>query len=156
MRVYSQEEYQKLKRAKAMPANAASMGDPYGLQRFEQSRARTAKGYTRLANSIMRDAIGIPLTREQRAETRAQRPKLDPKQVDKNIYRTPPFRERAPKEMRCRRRLGWTDCQFVLPRMTLEGLSLLAKALADQERSKHSRAPRGFRRRYPRTKNFSF
>ena len=73
MRVYSQEEYQELKRAKAMPANAASVGDPYGLQRLERSQAQTEKGFKRLANSIMRDAIGIPLTRAQRAEIRGAR-----------------------------------------------------------------------------------
>ena len=56
--------------------------------------------------------------------------------------------------MKNRRKSGWTDCQFVLPRVTLEGLSHLAKTMADQERWERSSAPRGFRRRYPRTKNF--
>jgi hypothetical protein len=77
---------------------------------------------------------------------------------DDNVYlagnRTPPFRQRSPKDMKNRRKPGWTDCQVVLPRVTLEGLSHLAKTMADQERWERSRAPRGFRRRYPKTKNY--
>jgi hypothetical protein len=56
--------------------------------------------------------------------------------------------------MKNRRKPGWTDCQFVLPRVTLEGLSHLAKTMADRERAERSSQPRGFRRRYPKTKNF--
>src|SRR5258708_3616471 len=110
----------------AAKAPLASSNDPDGLLRLERSRAQTSKGLKRLANAIIRDAIGIPLTRKQRAEIRAQGPKLDPRDIDKNIYRTPPFRQRSPKDMQNRRKPGWTDCQFVLPRVTLEGLSHLA------------------------------
>ena len=138
----------------AAKAPLASSNDPDGLLRLERSRAQTSKGLKRLANAIIRDAIGIPLTRTHRAEIRAQGPKLDPRDIDKNIYRTPPFRQRSPKDMQNRRKPGWTDCQFVLPRVTLEGLSHLAKTMADQERWERSRAPRGFRRRYPKTKNY--
>ena len=137
-----------------MPANPASVGDPYGLRKFERSRAQTQKGYTRLANSIMRDAIGNPLTRQQRAEIKAQQPRPDEKQVDKNCYRAPLIRQRSPREMKNRRKPGWTDCNFVLPLVTLEGLIHLAKTMADKERWERSSAPLGFRRRYPRTKNF--
>jgi hypothetical protein len=83
MRVYSQEEYQKLKQAKAMPAKPASVGDPYGLQRLERSQAQTEKGYTRLANSIMRDAIGNPLTRHLRSHHQL----LPPRAYQGNVSR---------------------------------------------------------------------
>jgi hypothetical protein len=48
-----------------------------GLLRLERSCAQTPKGFKRLANAISREAIGIPLTRRQRAENRAQQPKLN-------------------------------------------------------------------------------
>jgi hypothetical protein len=48
----------------------------------------------------MRDAIGVPVTRKQRAEIRAQRLELDPKEVDKNSYRAPVIRQRSPREMK--------------------------------------------------------
>jgi hypothetical protein len=144
--------------ARAMPkaakATRASPSDPHGLKRLQRSRAQTLKGFKRLANAIMRDAIGIPLTPKQRAEIRAQRPKLDAKEVEKNSYRTPVFRQRSPRDMPKRRKAGWTFCRFVLPRATVEGLIHLAKTMADQERWERSSAPRGLRRRYPKTRNF--
>src|SRR4029077_10483447 len=63
-------------------------------------------------------------------------------------------RERSPYESRSRRRPGWVDAHFVLPRPVLEGLSVLARGMADRERAERRNAPRGQRRRYPRTKNF--
>jgi hypothetical protein len=36
----------------------------------------------------------------------------------------------------------------------LEGLTFLARSMADRERAERSDEPRGFRRRYPKTKNF--
>ncbi len=137
----------------AAKAPLASSNDPDGLLRLERSRAQTSKGLKRLANAITRDAIGIPLTRKQRAEIRAQRPKLDRRDIDKNAYRAPVIRQRSPGEMKNRRKPGWTFCRFVLPRVTLEGLNHLAKTMADQERWERSSAPRGFRWRYP-TANF--
>jgi hypothetical protein len=137
---------------KAAKATSASSNDPYGLGRFERSRAQTPKGFKRLANAIARDAIGSPQTRKQRAEQRP--PKLDSKEIDKNSSRAPVTRQRSPREMKSRRKPGWIDCRFVLPRVSLEGLIHLAKTMADQERCDRSSAPRGMRRRYPRTKNF--
>jgi hypothetical protein len=92
---------------KAAEAPLASSNNPYGLQRFERSRAQTNKGVKRLANVIAWDTIGIPLTRKQRAEQSAQRPKLDPKEIDKNSYRAPVVRERSPRDMPRRRAPGW-------------------------------------------------
>jgi len=139
---------------KAAKAARASPSDHDGLKRLERSRAQTPKGFKRLANAIARDAIGIPVTPKQQAETKAQSPKLDPIEVNKNIYRTPVFRQRSPREMRNRRKPGWTDCRFVLPKLVLEGLRHLAKTVADQERRDRSSAAHGFRRRYPRTVSF--
>jgi hypothetical protein len=146
------------KPARAMPqaakATLASSNDPDGLLRLERSHARTPKGFKRLANAIARDVIGIPLTRKQRSEHRAQRTKLDPKEIDKNSYRAPVARERSPREMKNRRKPGWTDCNFVLPRVSLEGLRLLAITCAAGERQLAATQTLGYRRRYPRTKSF--
>jgi hypothetical protein len=139
---------------KAAKATRASSSDPRGLKRLERSQAQTPKGFKRLAKAITRDAIGLPLTRKQQAEIRAQWPKLDPTEIDKNFNRTPTFRQRSPRDMPKRRKPGWTFCRFVLPRVTLEGLIHLAKTMADEERSERQRAPRRLRRRCPRTKNF--
>jgi hypothetical protein len=85
---------------------------------------------------------------------RAQQQKLRPEQIDKNAYRYPVVRERAPRDMPKRRAPGWVSCYFVLPRMTLEGLTFLARSMADRERAERSDEVRGFRRRFPKTKNF--
>jgi hypothetical protein len=98
----------------------------------------------------MRDAIGVPMTRKQRAEQRARAPKL----IDKNSYRAPVIRQRSPREMKNRRKPGWTDCNFVLPRVSLEGLRLLAITSAEGERQLAASEPLGYRRGYPKTKNF--
>jgi hypothetical protein len=139
---------------KTAKAPSTSSNDPYGLRRFEQSRAKTRKGFKRLANAITRDAIGVPLTRKQRDEQRAQEPKLDPKEIDKNSYRAPVVRQRSPREMKNRRRPGWTDCNFVLPRVSLEGLRLLSMTRAAGARESATSEHLGYRRRYPKTKNF--
>ena len=137
--------------AKARPIPSS---DPFGAERFERSRAKTPQGYTRAFNSISRELIGLPLTRKQQDEIRTQRQKLKPEEIDKNIYRTPEIRERAPRDMPARRKPGWVCCQFVLPRPILEGVTFLARAMADRERAERSSQPRGLRRRYPKTKNF--
>jgi hypothetical protein len=141
----------------AQTARAAAKGssrDPFGAKRFEQSRAKTPYGYKRLFNKVSRELIGIPLTRQQQREIRAERQKPRPEQIDKNAYRHPVVRKRAPRDMPKRRAPGWIGCYFVLPRMTLEGLTFLTRSTADRERAERLDEPRGFRRRYPKTKNF--
>jgi hypothetical protein len=140
--------------SKAAEAKPACSNDPYGLQRFERSHAQTPKGIRRLVNTITRDAIGIPLTRKQQAEQRVQRPKVDPKEIDKNSYRAPVARQRSPRETKNRRKPGWTNCNFVLPRVSLEGLRLLSITMAADARESAASEALGYRRRYPKTKNF--
>jgi hypothetical protein len=53
-----------------------------------------------------------------------------------------------------RRAPGWAACNFNLPRTTLEGLTLLTKSMAAREQAERSDEPYGFRRRYPKTKNY--
>jgi hypothetical protein len=83
----------------AVKARPILSSDPFGAERFERSRAKTPQGYTRAFNSISRELVGLPLTRKQQDEIRAQRPKLRPEEVDKNSYRHPAVRERAPRDM---------------------------------------------------------
>jgi hypothetical protein len=137
---------------KAAKATSGSSNAPSGLRRFERSRAQTPTGFKRLANAIARDAIGVPQTRKQQAEQKP--PKLDPKEIDKNSYRAPAPRQRSPRDMSRRRTPGWVAVSFVLPRRTIEGLTLLTKGIANRERSERSSEPNGFRRRYPKTKNY--
>jgi hypothetical protein len=137
--------------AKALPMSSS---DPFGVKRFERSKAKTPQGYTRAFNSISRGLIGLPLTRKQQDEIRAQRSKLAPEEVDKNIYRHPAIRERTPRDMPKRRKPGWVCRQFVLPRPIVEGLMFLAKARAQEEFANRSSQPRGLRRAFPRTANF--
>jgi hypothetical protein len=133
---------------------SASSSDPFGAKRFERSRAKTPYGYKRLFDKVSRELIGIPLTRKQRQEIRAQRPKLAASEIDKNAYRHPEVRERAPRDMPKRRKPGWVCRQFVLPIPIVEGLMFLAKAKAQEKFANRSSQPRGLRRAFPRTANF--
>ena len=141
--------------AKAFPG---SNRDPFGVKRLERSRARTPAGYERLFNKVAREwGLGPPTRAEQRAiqaEIRNREPKLRPEEVDKNSYRHPAVRERAPRDMPKRRKPGWVCRQFVLPRPIVEGLMFLAKAKAQEEFANRSSQPRGLRRAFPRTANF--
>lgn len=141
--------------AKAFPG---SNRDPFGVKRLERSQAKTPAGYERLFNKVAREWGLGPLTRAEqraiRAETRNRQPKLKPEQIDKNSYRHPEVRERGPRDMPRRRAPGWAAANFILPRRTIEGLTLLTKSMADGERTERSSEPYGFRRRYPKTKNY--
>jgi hypothetical protein len=79
---------------------------------------------------------------------------LEAREVDRNAYRHPSVRERCPRESRSRRRPGRVTTRFFLPQPILQGLSLLARGEAEREYAQRRNAPRGQRRRYPRTKNF--
>jgi hypothetical protein len=48
------------------------------------------------------------------------------RKIDPNYRSTPIVRMRSPREAQKRRMQGWTDCRFILPRLTLEGLRTLA------------------------------
>ena len=141
--------------AKAFPISSS---DPFGVKRLERSRAKTPAGYKRLFDKIMREqGLGEPTRKElrkMRAEIRNEEPKLKLKEVYRNAYRHPQVRERCPRNMPKRRAPGWAAANFILPRRTIEGLTFLTKRLADRERAERSNEPYGFRRRYPRTRNF--
>ena len=53
-----------------------------------------------------------------------------------------------------RRSPGWAAVNFVLPRKTILGLALLTKSMANREQAERSSELHGFRRRYPKTKNY--
>jgi hypothetical protein len=127
---------------------------PLRTAKVRESPCADTEKLQALANAVKREALGISLTRKQQAEKRAQRPKLDLKEIDKNISRAPVIRQRSPREMKNRRKTGWTDCNFVLPWVSLEGLTRLANTRASDERELAASEPLGYRRRYPKTKNF--
>jgi hypothetical protein len=135
--------------AKMYPLNK---DDPYGVKRLESCRAQTPAGIERACERVMRESGLGALIDNQGAEQSKER--LEPREIDRNAYCRPMVRQLAPREMRSRRKPGWIDCRFVLPRPILEGLSLLARGLADRENVERAREPRGQRRRYPKSKNF--
>ena len=136
-----------------MTPSSSNVEPAQAIEKLRRSHAQTPAGIKRLANSIARDAIGLPLTSRERTKHWKERPKLDPREVNRNAYVVPAFRGRSPREMP-KRKPGWTLCRFVLPRRVLEGLIYLAKTKANQAQWERSRVPRGFRRRYPKTRNF--
>jgi hypothetical protein len=79
---------------------------------------------------------------------------LDPKEIDKNSYHAPVARERSPRDMPQDGPRGWVAVKFVRPRLTIEGLTLLTKGTAERERAERLSEAYGFRRRYPKTKNY--
>jgi hypothetical protein len=126
--------------------------DPYGAKRLNSSKAQTPAGIQRACNRVMCElGLGEP-TDDQGSEQSEER--LEPQEIDRNAYHRPVARQLPPYETRSRRKPGWTDCRFVLPRPILEGLNFLVRSMADQENSQRAQEPRGQRRRYPRTKNF--
>jgi hypothetical protein len=122
--------------------------DSYGAKRLKRCRAKTPAGIQRACNRIMCE-MGLGDDSPEQSEER-----LEPREIDRNAYCRPVARQLPPYETRSRRKPGWIDCRFVLPRAVLEGLSLLARSMADQENSQRAQEPRGQRRRYPKSKNF--
>jgi hypothetical protein len=124
--------------------------DPYGAKRLE--RVHTLTGVKRVFNQVARESGLGGLVDAPDSEQSKER--LEPREIDRNACCRPTVRQLPPREMRCRRKPGWIDCRFVLPRPILEGLSLLARGEADRENTERAQEPRGSRRRYPKTKNF--
>jgi hypothetical protein len=123
--------------------------DPYGEKRLE--RVQSPAGVKRVFNQVAREiGLGGFVDTQDSEEIR----KLEPREIDRNAYREPSCRERCPRDSRSRRRPGWVTARFFLPRPIVEGLSLLARSVAEREHAERRNAPRGQRRRYPRTKNF--
>src|SRR5260370_36534232 len=57
--------------------------------------------------------LGLGVTDGQDSE---QSRTLEPREIDRNAYCRPTVRQVSPHEMRSRRKPGWIDCRFVLPR----------------------------------------
>jgi hypothetical protein len=70
--------------------------------------------------------------------------------IDPNHNQAPFSRVRSPRSAGNRRPIGWADCSFILPKLTLEGLRHVAITLAQE--GQHSPWPKE-RRRYARTKS---
>jgi len=126
-----------------------STDDPYGEKRLE--RVQTPTGIKRVFNQVAREwGLGALIDAQDSEQSRT----LEPREIGRNAYRHPIGRERCPRDERSRRRPGWVTCRFVLPGRVAVGLSLLARTMAEREHAERRNAPRGQRRRYPRTKNF--
>jgi hypothetical protein len=128
------------------------LSDPFGTCRFTGSKATTIEGYQRLANDISRQLVGIPFTRTEQDEIRAQKKGLAPQEIDRNAYRQSTKRSYAPRDIR-KRRPGWVTYQFILPKRLVEGLTSLTKMKAEQQAAERVQQPYGFRRRCTRGKS---
>jgi hypothetical protein len=128
-----------------------SLSDPFGARRLAHSRATTIEGYQRLANDITRQLVGIPFTRAQEDEVRAQKLRLSRQQIDPNANRQIK-RRYAPRDTR-KRHPGWVKYQFILPKRLVEGLVVLTKMKAEQQAAERLEQPYGFRRRCARGKS---
>src|SRR5258708_12551885 len=124
--------------------------DPDGLKRLESCLAQTAAGIQRACNRVMRELGLGELTDGQGSEQSKER--LEPREIDRNAYCRPTVRQVSPHEMRSRRKPGWIDCRFVLPRPILEGLGLLARGVADRENPDRASKPREQRTPDPKNK----
>jgi hypothetical protein len=70
--------------------------------------------------------------------------------IDPNYRQARIVRVRSPREAQKRRMQGWSDCRFILSKLTLEGLRQVAITLAQE--GQRSPWPKE-RRRYARTKS---
>jgi len=123
--------------------------DPHGLKRLKKCRAKTPEGLMRAASKILDEGMPQPISSKVEKGPRY----VDQlcKNVDPNFRRAPLNRVRSPREARKRREEGWTNCQFALPRLTLEGLRTIAIMFAqEQQHSEWGKEARS----YPKTRNY--
>ena len=103
----------------------------------------------RAANKILDDGRQEPIASKKERGDRYIDQRC--KTIDPNWRRAPISRMRSPREAQQRLAKGWADCQFALPRITLEGLRTIAITLAQEQQ--HSEWPVE-RARYPKTLNY--
>jgi hypothetical protein len=127
--------------------------DPYGIDRLATSEAKTPRGMTQLAARIIEKGLPQPaLIHTEKVESPSRKDQrcvsLDP-----NAYRTRALfnRIRCPREERKRRREGWADARFFLPKLLMEGLRVMTNEVATQQANSDWSQERG---KYPVTKNF--
>jgi hypothetical protein len=127
--------------------------DRVALKRLVKSQATSPQGMMRIGDKIIEEGrsqtAGFQTNRIEGVTYAEQRCLT----IDPNAYSTRfPFdRVENPHGARKRRLPGWTDCRFILPRVTLEGLRVLTIQLAREQENSNWAAERC---RYPRTKNF--
>jgi len=103
----------------------------------------------RAANKILDEGTARPIS--SKVENGPRYVDQRCKAIDPNFRRAPFSRVRSPREARNRRAEGWTNCQFALPRLTLEGLRTIAIIFAqEQQRSEWGEEARS----YPKTRNY--
>lgn len=103
----------------------------------------------RAANKILDDDRQEPIASKKERGARYIDQRCET--IDPNWRSAPICRVRSPRLSEKRRAKGWADCQFALPRITLEGLRTIAITLAQEQQ--HSEWP-GERARYPKTLNY--
>jgi len=94
----------------------------------------------RLASNVLDEGLPqvVPEPKVKRQPKYAQQRCVT---IDPNAYRGPFNRVRSPREVRNRRPENWTARWFVLPKVTLEGLRILAIQFAQAQQ--HSNWPGG-------------
>jgi hypothetical protein len=123
--------------------------DPHGLKRLKKCRAKTPEGMMRAASEILNEGMPQPVSSNVEKGSRYVDQRC--KTIDPNFRHAPFNRVRSPREARKRREEGWTNCQFALPRQTLEGLRTIAIMFAqEQQHSEWGKEARS----YPKTRNY--
>ena len=119
-----------------------------------KSEAKTPRGIMRLAERIIEEGLPQPSAKtEVKSAPGLSRTEQLGLAIDPNAYRTryPFSRVRNPREEPKRRPAGWTDCRFILPQLTLDGLRALTIQLAHDQQNSDWPGERG---RYAKTKNY--
>jgi hypothetical protein len=150
------QSFTKAEAVELMPVAAKarlSSVNQYDLKRLAKSEAKTPRGMMRAGDKIIKEgqspAVELKINKTEGLGS-AEEPRLI---IDHNAYRTrvPFHRVESPHGARKRRLPGWTDCRFILPKVTLEGLRALTIQLAHEQQNSDWPSER---RRYARTKNF--
>ena len=123
--------------------------DLISVKRLRSCEARTPAGMMRAAGKILDGETPQLISSNEEKAPRYVDERC--KTIDPNFRRAPFNRVRSPREAQKRRAKAWVDCQFALPRLTLEGLRTIAITLAQEQQ--HSEWP-GERARYPKTLNY--
>jgi hypothetical protein len=134
----------------ASPRGSLKFKEPHALRRLKKCQAKTPEGMMRFGNKIIEDGLprlGPEIKKPKGSKYSEQRCVT----IDPNAYRAPFNRARSPRETRNRRPEGWTARWFTLPKITVEGLKIMAIQFAEAQQ--HSDWP-GERLKYPRSANF--
>jgi len=123
--------------------------DLVSVKRLRSCEARTPAGMMRAANKILDDDRQEPIASKKERGARYIDQRCET--IDPNWRSAPISRMRSPRQAKKRRSEGWVNCNFALPKVTLQGLRAVAIELAQEQR--RSEWP-GEAAKYPKSLNY--